>query len=340
MAIYFDKQTKTFYLESKESTYAFRVSEFGFLNHLYFGKKIARDDLNYSVYYQDRGHENFIAEGRLHSHNQYLNECPTIGRSDYRESMIALNDSRYSRISELKYASHKIYNDKPTLQGMPSLRGGKTLAVTLKDEYNESEVILYYTVYDELPVILRRTEIINKGKKPLKIDRAYSFALDLDDEKWDAITLHGAWARERFIERTPLHHGIFAIDSKRCASSGQINPFMALCRKNADEDSGEVLGFNLVYSGDFVFKAQVNQIENTRVLGGINDYDFEWELGKGEKFSTPEAVMVYSDGGIGKMSRIFHDLYRKYLINPRYVDKVRPIVINNWEATYFDFDTK
>ena len=99
MAIYFDKQTKTFYLESKESTYAFRVSEFGFLNHLYFGKKIARDDLNYSVYFQDRGHENFIAEGRLHSHNQYLNECPTIGRSDYRESMIALNDSRYSRIS-------------------------------------------------------------------------------------------------------------------------------------------------------------------------------------------------------------------------------------------------
>lgn len=340
MAIYFDKQTKTFYLESKESTYAFRVSEFGFLNHLYFGKKIARDDLNYSVYFQDRGHENFIAEGRLHSHNQYLNECPTIGRSDYRESMIALNDSRYSRISELKYASHKIYNDKPILEGMPSLRGGKTLAVTLKDEYNESEVILYYTVYDELPVILRRTEIINKGKKPLKIDRAYSFALDLDDEKWDAITLHGAWARERFIERTPLHHGIFAIDSKRCASSGQINPFMALCRKNADEDSGEVLGFNLVYSGDFVFKAQVNQIENTRVLGGINDYDFEWELGKGEKFSTPEAVMVYSDGGIGKMSRIFHDLYRKYLINPRYVDKIRPIVINNWEATYFDFDTK
>ena len=340
MAIYFDKQTKTFYLESKESTYAFRVCEFGFLNHLYFGKKIARDDLNYSVYYQDRGHENFIAEGRLHSHNQYLNECPTIGRSDYRESMIALNDSRYSRISELKYASHKIYNDKPVLEGMPSLRGGKTLAVTLKDEYNNSEVILYYTVYDELPVILRRTEIINKGKKPLKIDRAYSFALDLDDEKWDAITLHGAWARERFIERTPLHHGIFAIDSKRCASSGQINPFMVLCRKNADEDSGEVLGFNLVYSGDFVFKAQVNQIENTRVLGGINDYDFEWELGKGEKFSTPEAVMVYSDGGIGKMSRIFHDLYRKYLINPRYVDKVRPIVINNWEATYFDFDTK
>lgn len=340
MAIYFDKQTKTFYLESKESTYAFRVSEFGFLNHLYFGKKIARDDLNYSVYFQDRGHENFIAEGRLHSHNQYLNECPTIGRSDYRESMIALNDSRYSRISELKYASHKIYNDKPILEGMPSLRGGKTLAVTLKDEYNESEVILYYTVYDELPVILRRTEIINKGKKPLKIDRAYSFALDLDDEKWDAITLHGAWARERFIERTPLHHGIFAIDSKRCASSGQINPFMALCRKNADEDSGEVLGFNLVYSGDFVFKAQVNQIENTRVLGGINDYDFEWELKKGEKFSTPEAVMVYSDGGIGKMSRIFHDLYRKYLINPRFVDKIRPIVINNWEATYFDFDTK
>jgi alpha-galactosidase len=115
---------------------------------------------------------------------------------------------------------------------------------------------------------------------------------------------------------------------------------MALCRPNADEHSGEVIGFNFVYSGDFAFKAQVNQFEYLRVVGGINDYDFEWELKKGEKFSTPEAVMVYSDGGIGKMSRIFHDLYRTYLINPRFVDKPRPIVINNWEATYFNFDTK
>ena len=341
MAIYFEKETQTFYLESKEISYVFRVNEFGFLNHIYYGKRVPREDLRYSVHVQDRGQENFLpGGGRTHSLNQYYNECPTIGRSDYRESMIALCDARYSRVSELKYASHKIHSTKPALEGMPSLRGGKTLSVTMKDEYNNSEVILYYTVYEDLPVIIRRADIVNKGKNPLKVDRAYSFCLDLNDNNWEALTLHGAWARERFLERTPLHHGIFTIDSKRCSSSGQINPFMALCRPNADEHSGEVIGFNFVYSGDFAFKAQVNQFEYLRVVGGINDYDFEWELKKGEKFSTPEAVMVYSDGGIGKMSRIFHDLYRTYLINPRFVDKPRPIVINNWEATYFNFDTK
>ncbi|MBR2499389.1 MAG: alpha-galactosidase, partial [Clostridia bacterium] len=159
-------------------------------------------------------------------------------------------------------------------------------------------------------------------------------------KKWDVLTLPGAHLRERFIERNKLSHGIFSIDSKRGVSSGQMNPFMALVRKNTDESQGEAYGFNLVYSGDFVFKAQIEENDNVRILGGVNDYDFSWELKPSEKFTSPETVMVYSDKGLGEMSRSFHDLYRKYLINERFVSKSRPIVINNWEATYFDFNTK
>ncbi len=342
MGIFYDKTIGTFFLESKDVTYAFRVTRFGFLEHLYFGKRVAREDLSHVEALIGRGQENVLpdSEKRIHSLNQYLNECPTYGRSDNRESMLAVCDDRYSRISELKYVSHKILPAKPAIDGMPSSRGGKTLAVTLKDALNGSVVTLFYTAYDDVPVITRRMEIENKGKKPLVITRAYSACLDLCDDDWQALSLYGAWARERFIDRTPLHHGIWEIDSKRCSSSGQLNPFAALVRPHTTEENGEAIGVNLVYSGDFTVKAQVDQDETTRLLVGINDYDFEWTLGKNEKFSTPEAVFVYSADGLGGMSRAFHDFYRNYLINDRFVYAARPIVINNWEATYFNFDNE
>lgn len=342
MSISFNKETKTFYLESKDVSYVMCVNEFGYLQHQYFGKRIGKDELSHTLRLQDRGQESSLPDAtkRYHTLNQYLLECPTFGKGDYRESMLALNDSIGSRMSDYKYVSHKIVNKKPAIDGMPSLRDGKTLIITLFDAFNGSELKLYYSVYEDVPVIARRAEITNKSKKSLMIDRAYSACLDLYDNKWEAISLYGAHLRERFIDRTPLHHGTFAIDSKRGSSSAQLNPFLALVRKTTTEDYGEAIGVNLVYSGNFAIKAQVNQIDNTRLLVGINDYDFEWELRKGEKFSTPEAVFVYSDAGLGKMSRAFHDLYRDHLINPNFVKAPRPIVINNWEATYFNFDEK
>ena len=310
------------------------------MQHLYFGKRIDREDLTSGVCLVDRGHASNIAGAfRYNSLNEYKNECPTYGRSDYRESMLAFNFDGV-RVGDLVFDSFDVLDKKPSLVGMPSVKGGQTLVVKMKDGMHGVAVLLYYTVFEDLPVILRRAEILNESDKPFVLDRAYSFCIDLPSKKWELITLPGAHLRERFIERNKLSHGIFSIDSKRGVSSGQMNPFMALVRKNTDESQGEAYGFNLVYSGDFIFKAQIEENDNVRILGGVNDYDFSWELKPNEKFTTPETVMVYSDKGLGEMSRAFHDLYRKYFINERFVSKSRPIVINNWEATYFDFNTK
>ena len=152
----------------------------------------------------------------------------------------------------------------------------------------------------------------------------------MPDKEWQAITLPGAHLRERFAERVSLSHGTFTIDSNRGVSSGQMNPFLALVRKTTNEKQGEAYGYNFVYSGDFALKAQIEQNEELRIVGGINDYDFSWKLQSGKKFVTPEIVMTYSDNGLGGMSRAFHDLYREYLVNPRFSFLPRPIVINNW----------
>lgn len=338
--IYFEKENQTFYLESKDVTHAFCVHELGFLNHLYYGKRIPREDLAFCVFQADRGHGTGLPYGtRRDSLDVYHNECPTYGRSDYRESMLAF-DFNGVRVTDLVYDGYTMYEAKPNLDGMPSVKGGQTLAVALKDKVHKVKVVLYYTVFEDLPVILRHTEIFNEGETSFTLDRAFSCCVDYPDKNWEAITLPGAHLRERVMERTKLSHGTFTVDSNRGVSSSQMNPFIALVRKDTNESQGEVYGYNLVYSGNFAFKAHIGQNDEVRLVGGLNDYDFAWEVKPNEKFVTPEVVMVYSNEGLGGMSRAFHDLYRNYLINDRFVKKARPIVINNWEATYFDFNTE
>lgn len=339
--IFFDENTKTFFLESKDVTYAFSISKHGFLQHLYYGKRIAREDLAYSVYHIDRGHGSNIAGApRNENLNIYGNECPTYGRSDYRQSMLAVCDKDGVRVGDWKYVGHRILEQKPSLAGMPSVKGGETLAVRLRDERMQAEVELFYTVFEEYSVILRHMEMTNCGEDSFQLDRAFSFCVDMPDDNWETITLPGAHLRERFMERSVLRHGTMSIESKRGVSSGQMNPFLAIVRPSATEEQGEVYGFHLVYSGDFVFQAEVEQDDALRVVGGINDYDFVWEVQPREVFTTPEAVLVYSANGLGEMSRTLHDLYREYLVNPRFSKQPRPIVINNWEATYMDFTTE
>ena len=342
MAIAYNEKNKTFYLESKGVTYAFCVSEYGFLNHLYYGKRIPQEDFGYSVVLRDRGHGCALPEAkrREHSLNSFANEFPSYGLSDFRESMVAVFDEKGVRAVNFVYDGYEIVRSKPPLSGLPSVRGGETLIVRLKEKRLNATALLYYTVFEDLPVILRHVEFFNESDKSFTLDRAYSFCLDMADNAWEAIALPGAHLRERFIERTKLSHGIFTIDSKRGESSAQMNPFLAVVRKNTDEDHGEAYGFNLVYSGNFTFKAQTEENDTLRILGGINDFDFSWELKPSEKFVAPEVVMVYSDRGIGEMTRTYHDLYREYLINRRFVYKPHPIAINNWEATYYDFDAE
>lgn len=333
--ITFDRNSQTFYLENDRMTYAFDIFDES-LEHLWFGAKIGHDDLNYLRGVRGSGCDAQQPDKKL-CPNFLANELPVYGQGDFREPMLTYRTEGGDLCAELHYTSHRIIA-QPALPGLPSTRGGETLEVTMNDDINGVEVLLYFTLHADTGAVTRACRIRNVGSHTIRLLRAHSFSLDLPRNDLDAISLYGAWANERTPERTPLHHGVWSVDSKRVSSSSQLNPFVALATREATETSGEVWGFNLVYSSSFRLFAEVPTTGHTRVGGGVSEFCFEWILESGEEFCTPEAVMVYSDRGIGEMSRIFHDTYREHLIPERYAKAKRPLVVNNWEATYFDFD--
>lgn len=343
--IFYNEKDKAFKLRANNTDYMMKVCEEGYLAHVYYGNKVPDEDLTYLLRLDESPFTPATNDRDRASFMDTLPfEYPCFGVGDYRESAFKIMDANGMSTCDLRYVSHKMYEGKPKLEGLPATfateeSGCSTLEITMYDKYADIEVVLIYTAFDKLDVITRSAVITNKGEKPFKITRALSACVDFDTDKMDMITLNGSWARERAVERCRLHHGKQLVDSCRGESSHQNNPFVALCDNNADEDKGEVFGFNFVYSGNFYAQAEVTQHKKTRFLMGINPLDFQWLLEKGESFTCPEVVMVHSDEGIGKMSRTFHDLYRNNLIRGEYKDKRRPILINNWEATYFNFDT-
>ena len=343
--IFYNEKDKAFKLRANNTDYMMKVCEEGYLAHVYYGNKVPDEDLTYLLRLDESPFTPATNDRDRASFMDTLPfEYPCFGLGDYRESAFKIMDANGMSTCDLRYVSHKMYEGKPKLEGLPATfateeSGCSTLEITMYDKYADIEVVLIYTAFDKLDVITRSAVITNKSEKPFKITRALSACVDFDTDKMDMITLNGSWARERAVERCRLHHGKQLVDSCRGESSPQNNPFVALCDNNADEDKGEVFGFNFVYSGNFYAQAEVTQHKKTRFLMGINPLDFEWLLEKGESFTCPEVVMVHSDEGIGKMSRTFHDLYRNNLIRGEYKDKRRPILINNWEATYFNFDT-
>lgn len=343
--IFYNEKDKVFKLRANNTDYMMKVCEEGYLAHIYYGNKVPDEDLTYLIRLDESPFTPATNDRDRASFMDTLPfEYPCFGVGDYRESAFKIMDADGMSTCDLRYVSHKMYEGKPKLEGLPATfateeSGCSTLEITMYDKYADIEVVLIYTAFNKLDVITRSAVITNKGEKPFKITRALSTCVDFDTDKMDMITLNGSWARERAVERCRLHHAKQLVDSCRGESSHQNNPFVALCDNNADEDKGEVFGFNFVYSGNFYAQAEVTQHKKTRFLMGINPLDFEWLLEKGESFTCPEVVMVHSDEGIGKMSRTFHDLYRNNLIRGEYKDKRRPILINNWEATYFNFDT-
>lgn len=343
--IFYNEKDKAFKLRANNTDYMMKVCEEGYLAHVYYGNKVPDEDLTYLLRLDESPFTPATNDRDRASFMDTLPfEYPCFGLGDYRESAFKIMDANGMSTCDLRYVSHKMYEGKPKLEGLPATfateeSGCSTLEITMYDKYADIEVVLIYTAFDKLDVITRSAVITNKSEKPFKITRALSDCVDFDTDKMDMITLNGSWARERAVERCRLHHGKQLVDSCKGESSHQNNPFVALCDNNADEDKGEVFGFNFVYSGNFYAQAEVTQHKKTRFLMGINPLDFEWLLEKGESFTCPEVVMVHSDEGIGKMSRTFHDLYRNNLIRGEYKDKRRPILINNWEATYFNFDT-
>ena len=343
MSITYNEKSNSFKLTANNTCYILSIVSEGYLAHVYFGKVLPDENLNYLL----RLDENpFTPETNNRDRASFMDtlpfEYPCFGLGDYREHALSILDKNGASTCDLRYKSYKIYDGKPVLEGLPATFANspdeaQTLEITMEDKAAGLEATLIYTAFEKLDVITRSIRIKNVGQDNVKLTRVYSACVEFDTDKLDMITLNGSWARERALERAPLHHGKQSVDSMRGESSHQSNPFTALCSHKADEDSGEAYGFNFVYSGNFVSQAEVTQHKKTRYLMGINSNDFEWLLEPDEKFTAPEVVMVYSDSGLGKMSRTFHDLYRNNLVRGEYKDKRRPILINNWEATYFNF---
>ena len=349
----FTEEMTIFTLTGKNVTYALAALESGHLAHIYYGKRADDEDLSYLM----RLNENpFVPKVNERDMGTFMDttpfEYPCHGIGDYREPAVSIMNEKGMTALDLRFVSYEMIDGKPELYQqledctvrLPATFEAKdeaqTLAISMMDAHSGLTAILYYTVFADLNAITRSVKFINGGDKAFKLTRALSACVDFDSDQYDFITLNGSWSRERVMERCRLHHGKQSIDSVKGESSHQNNPFAALVSHNADEDMGEAYGFNLVYSGNFFAEAEVTQHKKARYVMGINHFDFSWKLEPAQEFTAPEVVMVYSDKGIGEMSRTFHDLYRQHIIRGEYKDKRRPILINNWEATYFNFNTE
>lgn len=345
MSIIFHSESKEFHLYNKNISYIIKVLENGQLGHVYYGKRLTdKKDFGCLIEYARRDMAPYPFEGRSDFSLEHLQqEYPTFGSGDTRYPAFELEQEDGSRVVDFKYRSHQIYPGKKGLEGLPAvyveeLEEADTLEVILEDTFLHTTLTLSYTIFNDRPVITRCACFECGHEAGITLLNCMSGCLDLPDKEYDMVELAGAWNRERHPKTRELAYGSQGIYSMRGCSSHQFNPFLMLKRKNADEFSGEVLGFSLIYSGDFLAQAEVDNFDVTRVIMGIHPNEFRWKLEKGERFQTPEMVMVYSETGINGMSQTFHELYRTRLARGIWRDKVRPILINNWEATYFDFD--
>ena len=345
MAAVFLEEEKIFKLDTRNTTYVIAVvDDEQFLGHVYYGKKLKEVHLDGLL----RIHENpFVPSKNNRDRVSFLDsfpmEYPAHGLGDYRESCINIRTEKGNVGLALSYVSHKITEGKDGLEGLPASFGKagecETLEILCEDKAAGLQVILQYGIFDEADVITRSVKVVNTGKEDLYLTKVYSACLDMDNKDFEAISLHGSWARERQIQTVPVSHGKYSVESIRGESSHQDHPFLALKTKNADQENGEVYAMHFVYSGNFKAQVQSDQFDQVRMTMGIHPEDFTWKLKEGESFQTPETVLVYSAQGLGQMTRIFHDFYRNHLIRSEYKNQKRPILINNWEATYFDFDT-
>lgn len=333
MAIWVQEDKGIFHLQSTGMSYVIGLVN-GYPAHLYWGGRL-REGSNLDRLLLP------VAGG---SPDRLPQEYPQYGTGDFRVPAYQAKLEDGTRVTELRYSGYRVTAGKPELAGLPSVyvespEEADTLELILKDDYSKLTVTLRYTVYKERNVIARSVEFTNDGKNSLQLQRALSAAVDFPAGDLDLIYLSGAWSREANITRRRLEQGSTAINSRRGMSSHQHNPFAAIARSGADEHHGEVFGFSLVYSGNFEAEAEVDPFGTTRFTIGLNSFDFAWQLAPDGVFQTPETVMVYSGEGIGGMSRVYHHLYRTRLCRGQYRDKERPILVNNWEATYFNFDT-
>ena len=344
MSIIFHENTSIFHLYNEEISYIMMVLKNGHMGQLYFGKRIHdKEDFSYLCENYCRAMGSYIFEGEKSLSLEHTKlEYGVYGNTDYRQPAVEVLQNNGSRISDFKYQSFSIVPGKPKLSGLPATYTeddgeAETLFITLKDSVTGLLLKLSYTIFAKGGVIARNAHLKNEGEESLHLTTAMSLCMDLPDYDYEWIQFSGAWSRERHEKVRKLEQGIQSIGSRRGHSSHEHNPFVILKRPAADEFQGEAMGFSLVYSGNFLAQAEVDTHGSTRMLMGIHPDGFDWKLEKGESFQTPEAVMVYTDKGLNHLSQTYHKLYQRRLARGYWRDKARPILINNWEATYFDF---
>lgn len=349
-----------FHLCNDQISYIMMVLPDGEIGQIYFGERLhdresfswllelAHRDMAPCVFDEEAGDGRVCWGSTTYSREHIRQEYPTFGTGDMRQPALEIEREGGNTLSHFCYKGYLVQEGKPRIPSLPATYveqpdEAQTLILKLEDPLDGTKLDLYYSIYRDMPVITRHVRIRNQSGKSMVVKRAMSLNLDLPDSQYDMIDLAGASLRERYVDRHPLHLGIQSIGSMRGHSSHQFNPFLALTRPNTDEQNGEAIGISLVYSGNFLAQVEVDTMGVSRVMIGIHPQGFSWAFGMGEEdsvFCTPEAVLTYSHHGLDGMSRTFHQLFRTRLARGYWRDRERPIIVNNWEATYMNFDEK
>ena len=344
MSILYREEDRTITIHTRSTSYQMRIAPHGFLQHLYYGSRTENEDMSYLYFNYDRpcsGNPEETHPSRRISLDTMPQEFPGYGVGDYRIHAVAALNKDGSYGADFRYVSHEITKGKYSLSGLPSSYDedgtAETLKVTMRDKVTGLTLELLYGVFEDADVICRTVRYINCGDAGILLDRAFSMSLDIPYGKRDLIHFHGRHALERQVEREELTHMVKSVESRRGTSSHQENPFIIIADRNADEEHGSCYGMMLVYSGSFKASAELDQFDSTRVVMGINDDQFAWMLAPGESFDAPEVIMSCSTEGLTKLSQNYHSFIRHNICRGKYQFERRPVLINSWEASYFDF---
>ena len=345
MGIVYSKADRTFTIQTKNTTYQMQVDPYGFLLHLYYGKKTDGSCMDYLLTYYDRGFSGnpFDAgDDRTYSMDALPQEYPSYGTGDYRSTALIIENADGSTACDLRYRSHHIFNGKYKIPGLPAVYAdeteSQTLEIVMEDAVTGVEVTLQYGVLPDYDVITRSEKIVYRGEGKIFIRKAQSACLDFVQGKYDLLTFYGRHAMERTMQREPVAHGSHVIGSVRGTSSHQYNPMMILADEHTTDQYGNCYAMSFVYSGNFKGETLKDQFGQTRALMGLQDEMFSYPLAEGETFYTPEVLLTFSGSGMNLLSQNLHRCIRQHICRGKYKESVRPVLVNSWEAAYFDFD--
>ena len=343
MNIVWHEKTKQFHLYNEFISYIMYVQPNGEMGQLYFGSKIRdKEDFTYLSYRGFKPMVAALATNESFSMELTRQEYPGFGTTDFGTNVYEIESANGSKVSNFRYESHKIYSGKKNLEELPATFAkdaeAMSLDIMLYDSASDVRLELTYSIFNDLAVVARSSSFTNCGTEQVILNRALSACIDLPDQNYEWMQFSGAWARERRPIIRKIECGIVSVESKRGGSSANQNPFVILKRPNTDDNSGEAIGMSFVYSGNFFASADADTYGRLRLVMGIHPDTFRWPLSKDESFRTPEVVITYTDNGLNALSQTYHELYNKHLVRGKWRNTPRPILLNNWEATFMDFD--